>query len=125
MANWTPEGFIGQLFKVIGKYVPPAAGLRPPSLWGTMGRLEELFGPVAKVQASKRDFAFRYRTPEHFIEIFRTYYGPMSRTFGALDVLGQVELARDLTDLLLRQNRSGDNTLVVPSEYLEVVIEVK
>jgi SAM-dependent methyltransferase len=125
LANWTPEGFVGQMFKTIGKYVPPAAGLKSPALWGTTGRLEELFGAGGKVQASKREFAFRYRSPEHFVEIFRTYYGPMNRTFLALEAepARQAEFGADLLELIKRGNRSGDSTLVLPSEYLEVVIE--
>jgi SAM-dependent methyltransferase len=127
LANWTPEGFIGQLFKTIGKYVPPAAGLKSPSLWGTQARLEELFGAAGKVHATSRNFAFRYRSPQHFIEVFRTFYGPMNKTFAALEAEPdrQAGFARDLLELIERGNRSGDSTLVLPSEYLEVVIEKK
>ena len=125
LANWTHEGFIGQMFKIIGKYVPPAAGVKPPSLWGTQARLDELFGASGKVHATSRQFRFRYRSPQHFIEIFRTYYGPMNKTFGALDAEPEKQAAfsRELLELVERSNRSGDGTLVLPSEYLEVVIE--
>jgi ubiquinone/menaquinone biosynthesis C-methylase UbiE len=125
LANWTPEGFIGQMFKIIGKYVPPAAGLKPPSLWGTRARLDELFGSKGKVQTTSRHFSFRYRSPEHFIEVFRTWYGPMNKTFAALDGdrERQAAFGRDLLDLIERGNRSGDGTMVVPSEYLQVVVE--
>jgi ubiquinone/menaquinone biosynthesis C-methylase UbiE len=125
LANWTPDGFIGQVFKTIGKYVPPAAGVQPPSLWGTRTRLEELFRAAGQVQATSRHFFFRYRSPRHFIEVFRTYYGPMNKTFAALDAdpARQEAFTRDLIDLIQRGNRSGDGTLVLPSEYLEVVIE--
>jgi ubiquinone/menaquinone biosynthesis C-methylase UbiE len=125
LANWTPEGFIGQMFKVIGKYVPPAAGLKPPSAWGTKARLDEFFGPIGTVTATSRNFAFRYKSPEHFIDVFRTYYGPMNKTFGALaaEPDKQAAFGRDLLELLQRLNRSGDATLVLPSEYLEVVVE--
>ena len=125
LANWTPEGFIGQVFKIIGKYVPPAAGLKPPSLWGTRARLEELFGGKGTVQANSRYFSFRYRSPEHFIEVFRNWYGPMNKTFAALDGdrERQAAFGRDLLELIQRGNRSGDATIVVPSEYLEVVVE--
>lgn len=127
LANWTPEGFIGQLFKTIGKYVPPAAGLKPPSAWGTKARLDELFGALGTVHATSRHFNFRYRSPQHFIEIFRTYYGPMNKTFAALDATPdrQAAFGHDLLELLERGNRSGDATLVLPSEYLEVVVELK
>jgi SAM-dependent methyltransferase len=124
LANWTPESFIGQLFKTIGKYVPPAAGVMSPGLWGTRTRLEELFGASAKeIRIAKRDFVFRYRSPMHWIEVFRTYYGPMNKTFGALDPDKQAAFTRDVLDLIEQGNRSQDRSLVLPSEYLEVVIE--
>jgi SAM-dependent methyltransferase len=127
LANWTPGGFIGQMFKIIGKYVPPPAGVKPPSLWGTPARLEELFGAAAAVRTTRRHFKFCYRSPGHFIEVFRTYYGPMNKTFAALDADKdrQAAFERDLLDLIERNNGSGDETLVVPAEYLEVVIERK
>jgi ubiquinone/menaquinone biosynthesis C-methylase UbiE len=124
LANWTPEGFIGQLFKIIGKYVPPAAGLKSPALWGTEPRLAELFGAHAKqIRVTKRDFIFRYRSPLHWVEVFRTYYGPLNKAFGAVDSDAQSALNRDVLDLLERGNRSKDRSLVLPSEYLEVVVE--
>jgi ubiquinone/menaquinone biosynthesis C-methylase UbiE len=123
LANWTPDSFIGQLFKTIGKYVPPAPGVRSPALWGTQGRLEELFGPNAReIRSTSREFTFRYRSPAHWIEVFRTYYGPMNKTFGALDAAKQAAFTQDLLALMEARNRSGDATLVLPSEYLEVVI---
>ena len=126
LANWTPESFIGQLFKIIGKYVPPAPGLQPPSAWGTKARLEELFDRTAvQIRATEREFAFRYRSPAHWLEIFRAYYGPINKTFGALVADKQSALSQELLALMERRNRSGDQTLVLPSEYLEVVIERK
>jgi ubiquinone/menaquinone biosynthesis C-methylase UbiE len=126
LANWTPESFIGQLFKTIGKYIPPAPGVKSPALWGTKARLEELFGKAAKaIRTASREFTFRYRSPEHWIEVFRTYYGPMNKTYGALDAGKQAAFTQDVKALMERGNRSGDGTLVLPSEYLEVVIERK
>jgi SAM-dependent methyltransferase len=126
LANWTPDSFIGQLFKTIGKYVPPAPGVRSPALWGTQGRLEELFGASAReIRCTSREFAFRYRSPAHWIEVFRTYYGPMNKAFGALDADKQAAFTQDLLALMESGNRSGDATLVLPSEYLEVVITRK
>jgi ubiquinone/menaquinone biosynthesis C-methylase UbiE len=123
LANWTPESFIGQLFKTIGQYVPPAPGVRSPALWGTKTSLGELFGATAnEIQTTRRQFTFRYRSPAHWIEVFRTYYGPMNKTFGALDAGKQAAFTRDLLALMARENHSGDGTLVLPSEYLEVVI---
>jgi SAM-dependent methyltransferase len=123
LANWTPEGFIGQLFKTIGKYVPPPAGVRSPALWGTRARLADLFGEAAgSIEATPRDFVFRYRSPAHWLEVFRTWYGPVLKAFAALDPAAQAALQEDLIALAGRFNRSGDTSMVVASEYLEVVI---
>jgi len=123
LANWTPEGFIGQLFRTIGKHRPPPAGAKSPALWGTRPRLAELFEARAgSVKAAERHFVFRYRSPEHWLEVFRNYYGPTLKAFAALDAPAQVALERDLLALIDRFNRSGDGTMVVPSEYLEVIV---
>ncbi|SMP80852.1 class I SAM-dependent methyltransferase [Noviherbaspirillum suwonense] len=123
MANWTPGSFVGQVFKTIGKYMPPPAGVKPPSLWGTRERLETLFGAsAAEIVTNSRSFVFRLRSPEHWLDVFRTYYGPMHKTFAALDADRQAALTQDLLALMQAGNRSGDSTLVLPSEYLEVVI---
>jgi SAM-dependent methyltransferase len=123
LANWTPEGFIGQLFKSLGRYLPPPTGSKSPALWGTRARLGELFGAAAaSIVAEPRNFAFRYRSPEHFLDVFRTYYGPMLKAFAALDAAGQQGLRGDLLALIASMNRADDGTMVVPSEYLEVVI---
>jgi ubiquinone/menaquinone biosynthesis C-methylase UbiE len=123
LANWTPDGFIGQLFKTIGKHLPPPAGAKSPALWGTKSRLVELFAetPVT-IDAHSHNFVFRYRSPEHWLEIFRTFYGPVLKAFAALDAEQQTVLTHDLLTLIERFNRSGDGSMVVPSEYLEVVI---
>lgn len=121
LANWTPDGFIGQLFRTIGQHVPPAPGVRSPALWGTEARLVELF-PRLDVKATKQIFNFRYKSPDHWLSIFKTYYGPTNRAFAALDANGQGALQSDLVDLLSRLNRGGKDTLIVPSEYLEVVV---
>jgi SAM-dependent methyltransferase len=124
LANWTPESFIGQLFKTIGKYIPPPAGVKSPALWGTQARLDDLFGGAAReIRATSREFVFRYRSPLHWLEVFSTYYGPVNKAFGALDAGMQASLTQDLLKLMRSRNRSGDDTLVLPSEYLEVVIE--
>jgi len=123
LANWTPDGFIGQLFKTLGKYLPPPAGAKSPALWGTKARIDEMFGAQASdIQAPRRHFTFRYRSPEHFVDIFKTYYGPVLKAFAALDAAKQDGLQRDMLALIATMNRSHDNTMVVPSEYLEVVV---
>jgi SAM-dependent methyltransferase len=122
LANWTPEGFIGNVFRTIGKYVPPPAGVKSPALWGTEERLRELFGNgISELTIKRRTFVFRYRSVEHWLEVFRTYYGPVLKAFATLDAAGQAGLAGDLTELLQRFNPGGTDTLAVPSEYLEVV----
>jgi ubiquinone/menaquinone biosynthesis C-methylase UbiE len=123
LANWTPEGFIGQLFKTIGRHVPPPAGARSPALWGMRARLAELFEPhAASIQSVPRDFVFRYRSPAHWLEIFRAYYGPLLKTFAALEPPAQAALADDVMTLIGQFNRADDGTMVVPSEYLQVVV---
>jgi ubiquinone/menaquinone biosynthesis C-methylase UbiE len=123
LANWTPDGFIGQVFKVIGKYTPPPAGVKSPALWGTRDRIVEMFGDAAiAIETEPRAFNFRYRSAEHFVDLFKTYYGPMLKTFAALDASGQNDLKQDLHALIKRMNKADDGTMVVPSEYLEIVI---
>ena len=123
LANWTPEGFIGQVFKTLGKYLPPPSGAKSPALWGTRAALEEMFGAQSRsIKAEPRLFNFRYRSPEHFLDVFRTFYGPVLKAFAALDTTSQQNLRNDLHALIVRMNKSGDATMVVPSEYLEVVI---
>ena len=123
LANWTPEGFIGAVFKVIGRYVPPPAGLSSPALWGTNSHLENLFGDGAqKIDIEVKNFNFRYRSTDHWMDIFRTYYGPVHKAFAAIDETRQQSLAQDLIDVIEHYNIAKDGNLVVPSEYLEVVI---
>jgi ubiquinone/menaquinone biosynthesis C-methylase UbiE len=122
LASWTPAGFIGQVFRVIGKYVPPPPGIASPLLWGTDAHVRELFADASRVEQTSRLFAFRYRSAAHFIEIFRTFYGPVHKAFLALDAEQQAALESDLTALLGSSNRDGDTSLVIPAEYLETVI---
>jgi len=123
LASWTPDGFIGQLFKTLGKYLPPPPAAKSPLLWGTRTRLTELFGSGATwIKTEPREFKFRYRSAEHFVDVFRTYYGPTLKAFSALDVPQQIRLEKDLYDLIGRMNSADDKTMVVPSEYLEIVI---
>lgn len=123
LANWTPEGFIGQLLKVVGKHVPPPAGLQSPSLWGTEPHIVQLFGTQAEdIVCTRKMFNFRYRSADHFIRIFRDYYGPTHKAFGALDDDGKKSLHEGITALLNQFNTAGSRSLVVPGEYLETVI---
>jgi ubiquinone/menaquinone biosynthesis C-methylase UbiE len=125
LANWTPDSFIGQMFKVLGKYIPPVAGVAPPSLWGTKARLDTLFGSQAVVAAESRNFVFRYKSPAHWLEIFRDYYGPVLKAFASLAPEARTALEKDLLALLDKHNVAKDGTLVLPSEYLEAVITRK
>ena len=123
LANWTPDSFIGEVFKIIGKHVPPFPGAKSPALWGSRARMAELFEPHASsIKSAHRHFAFRYRSPEHWLRIFKTYYGPVLKTFAALSPQAQSAVEHDLMALIARFNRSGNGTMVLLSEYLEVVI---
>ena len=125
LANWTPQSFIGQMFKVLGQYLPPPADVKSPALWGTRERLAELFGRGASVKAEPRDFVFRYRSPDHFIDVFKTYYGPVLKAVSALDDNKRKSLLADLHALIVRLNRAEDGTMVVAGEYLQAVIAKK
>ena len=123
LANWTPEGFIGRLFKVIGAYLPPPAGMKSPALWGTESHIVELFGSrAAHIRSNRRHFNFRYRSAAHWVQVFRDFYGPTHKAFAALDATAGQALERDIIALLEQMNTAGAASLVVPSEYLEVVI---
>jgi SAM-dependent methyltransferase len=122
MANWTPEGFVGKFFALVGRFVPPPAGVRSPALWGTESRLAELFdGATTGFEARRRTFVFRYASADHFIEVFARYFGPVLKAFEVLDAVGRAEFALALRDLLESENVSDDGSLVIPGEYLEIV----
>ncbi|HEY6132886.1 MAG TPA: class I SAM-dependent methyltransferase [Rubrivivax sp.] len=124
LANWTPAGFIGQLFKTLGRHLPPPDGVQSPSLWGVESHLQSLFGDsAASIAVTRREFTFRYRSAAHFIEVFRTWYGPVHKAFAALPAEAAAALERDLTELLNALNQGGAGALVIPSEYLEIVVK--
>ena len=123
LANWTPASFIGQVFKTLGRFIAPPAGVQSPALWGTEAHLRELFDTdAASIIIASRSFNFRYRSAAHFIEVFRSWYGPVHKAFAALPAEQALALETDLTVLLNQLNRAAPDSLVVPSEYLEVVI---
>ena len=123
LANWTPDGFIGRLFELMSAHVPPPPGLRSPVEWGAEPRLVELFGPHATgIRTTRRTYTFRYRSAEHWIEVFRTFYGPTHKAFGALDEAGQQALHAALLGFLGRWSRGNGTGLCIPSDYLEVVV---
>jgi ubiquinone/menaquinone biosynthesis C-methylase UbiE len=122
LACWTPAGFVGQMFRIIGKYIPPPEGVKPPSLWGTEARLRELFPGVVKIETTTRQFRFRSLSKEHWLQGFRTYYGPMYKAMASLDEAGQAALSADLLAMADSLNEAEDGTMVAPSEYLEIVI---
>jgi ubiquinone/menaquinone biosynthesis C-methylase UbiE len=122
LASWTPQGFLGHLFQAVARYVPPLPGVRSPLLWGTDAHIRDLFAGTTTIAHAVRYFAFRYRSPEHWVEVFRNYYGPIHKAFAALDAERQAALEQDLLTLLRRADRGGAEGLVVPAEYLETVI---
>ncbi len=122
LANWTPDGFIGELFRIVGKYAPPPAGIKPPALWGTEERLRELLGEeVLSLTTNRRSFVFRARSADEWIAIFRMCYGPINRAFAGQDAAGQEALAAEIRDLVHRYNRATDGTVIAPGDYLEVI----
>ena len=126
LANWTPDGFIGQLLKLIGAYLAPPTGLASPALWGTEPHIVQLFGPrAAALQCERRNFMFRYASAAHWVQVFRDYYGPTHKAFAALDGPGQTRLESDIIALLERLNVAGPASLVIPGEYLEVVVTLR
>jgi ubiquinone/menaquinone biosynthesis C-methylase UbiE len=125
MANWTPESFIGQLFKTMGQYLPPASGLKSPAMWGSEAHLKMLFGEKMGVMAQRKHFVFRYKSIKHWIEVFKRFYGPVLKAFSTLDPAIQQALETDIMALANRFNTATDGTMVLPSEYLEVVVTKK
>ena len=123
MANWTPEGFVGQMFKTIGKHVPPSPLMPSPLLWGHEATVRErLQGGIAELRMVKRPYPFRYPfAPPEVVEFYRTYYGPTNRAFATLDAAGQAALRSDLEQLWTQHNRATDGTTRYEAEYLEVV----
>ena len=122
LASWTPESPVGAMFATIGSFAPPPPGLKSPMVWGSVERLDELFGDrVEWVSITKRTFDFCYRSAAHFSEWFRLYYGPLNRLDASLDADGRTRFAAELADVAQRFNRAKDGTLLAASEYLEVV----
>jgi len=124
LANWTPDSLVGKMFKVLGRHIPPPPGVQPPALWGDEKHVRSLFGERASViTITPRAFNFRYRSAAHFIDVFRTWYGPVLKAFAALPADKAAMLERDLTELLNGLNRAGTASLVIPGEYLEIVVK--
>jgi ubiquinone/menaquinone biosynthesis C-methylase UbiE len=122
LANWVPDGYVGNMLRIVGKHVPPPAGVKPSPLWGTEDRLRELLGDgVSSLDSTRRTYVFRYLSADHFIEQFRSYYGPVHKAFESLDEDGRDALENDLKELIGEWNTSGDETALLPSDYLEVV----
>jgi SAM-dependent methyltransferase len=122
LASWTPDGFIGELFRTVGAHVPPPAGVEPPMLWGTERHLRELFGEeISSLEVTERTFTFRFASPEEFVDFFRRWYGPTLKAFAALEGPSRDALEADLTALAQRWDRLGDGAAAIPSTYLEAV----
>ena len=127
LVSWTPDGFIGDMFRVITAHVPGPAGVRSPLLWGTEEHLAELFGDaVADIRSVQRTCTWRFTSAEEMVAFFRRWYGPTVKAFEALDEEGRTALAADLVDLVRRQDRlGGDGGIAVPARYLETVLTVR
>jgi ubiquinone/menaquinone biosynthesis C-methylase UbiE len=122
LASWTPGGFLGGLFRTVAAHVPPIPGVASPLLWGRADYVESLFERATSIDCRTRMFAFRYESAQHFVDVFRAFYGPVHKAFAALDAAGQAALAEDLLTLLRQADQRRGGGLVVPGEYLEVVI---
>ncbi len=126
LANWTPDGFIGQLFKTLGRLVPPPAGVQSPARWGTQEWLQENFGNEASnISITPKTFKLRFESPIAFIDLFRTYYGPVHKAFLALELAGQDELTQDMLALIERFNIADDGSAYIAADYLEVLVDKK
>jgi ubiquinone/menaquinone biosynthesis C-methylase UbiE len=122
LASWTPTGMIGGMFKAVGKWAPPPAGMTPPARWGTEEHLADLFGDkVEWISLTRQHYVFRYHSAEHFSQWFRSYYGPITRLAGTLSQADLATFADDLAEVARQFNRADDGTLAAPSEYLEAV----
>lgn len=122
LANWTPEGFIGNVFKTVGQFVPPVPGVQPASMWGTESHIHDLFdGCASAIRLQRRMFKFRYRDEDHYLDVFRRFYGPVHKAYLALDENGRQELTQALRQTI-RQFARPAASLIIPSEYLEVVV---
>ncbi|MBL9088887.1 MAG: class I SAM-dependent methyltransferase [Planctomycetia bacterium] len=122
LANWTPQGFVGEMFRVVGRHVPPPAGVTPPTAWGTESRLRELFGDgLASLEVRERDFVFRFRSAAEFVDVFRRFYGPTLKAFQTVGTAGEAALHADLLDLARRFDRNGTGPVAMPAQYLEVI----
>ncbi|MDA0342489.1 MAG: SAM-dependent methyltransferase, partial [Proteobacteria bacterium] len=123
LANWTPDGFIGQLFKTLGRHIAPPAGVSSPAQWGRADWIEGVFGSsAASISIKPRNFIFRYRSPDHFVDFFRTFYGPVHKAFLALEPAQQAALEADLHTTVAAFNTATDGSMRVPSDYVEIVI---
>jgi SAM-dependent methyltransferase len=121
LANWTPEGFVGQMFKIVGQHVPPPTGVPSPLEWGTEARLEDLLGGECDLVVTRRNHTFRFRSAEDYFETFKVFYGPLVKALAALDETGQRSLGDQLVGLANRCNRGDNPALSIDAEYLEVV----
>ncbi|WP_353189895.1 class I SAM-dependent methyltransferase [Pandoraea pnomenusa] len=122
LTTWTPQGFVGQMSRLTTRYVPPPAGAASPMLWGTEDHIHHLFGSYAsQISIERKLFKFRYRSPEHFINVYRSFFGPTQQVFESLSASEQSQLTNELTELLRNSNTGGTQALVIPAEYLEIV----
>lgn len=122
LANWTPESAVGEMFAITARYVPPPPGLMPASRWGTKEGVQALLGVgISDLKIERRNCVFRFRSPEHWLEVFRNYFGPVMQTLAVLDAAGQEAFVADLLDNVRCFNRSDDGTMAMPCEYLEVI----
>jgi SAM-dependent methyltransferase len=122
MVNWTPDSYVGELFRAIGRHLPPPPGLRPPVLWGSQERLRELFGPGVEISAPRRSFLWRFPSAEHQVEFFATFYGPTNKALATLAGDHAADLEAEMLEVVRRFDVSDDDTLVLRMDYLQAVV---
>ena len=121
MGNWTPGGFIGQMFKISSRHLPPPPGVPAPTLWGEEAVVRQRFGPRVAIEAVKREMIADFPLPpEEVVEFFRQYFGPMQTAFAQLDAAGQEAMREDLVTHWTKHNEGGPERTIVRGEYLEV-----
>jgi ubiquinone/menaquinone biosynthesis C-methylase UbiE len=122
LASWTPDGFIGELFRTVGAHVAPPSGVPAPMLWGTEAHLRKLFGEgIRSLDLTERTFTFRFPSAEHFVTFFRLWYGPTLKAFAALEGNARDALEADLVALAHRHDRLGTDAVAIPAAYTEAI----
>jgi ubiquinone/menaquinone biosynthesis C-methylase UbiE len=121
LASWTPEGFIGDLFRLVGKFAPPPAGVQPPALWGSEEHVRRLLAGAADARAERSTFTFRFGTAEEFTDFFITHYGPTLKAAESLDPVARERFREEFIELVRSHDDDVEGSVAVAAEYLTVI----